>query len=44
MAEYTGFARTVDPRIQTRCIACPPDAHPDDAWCTWEFTLPADPA
>lgn len=41
IAEYTGFASAVDPRIQTRCVACPPDAHGDDAWCTWEFTLPA---
>ncbi|NOR49421.1 MAG: hypothetical protein GQ530_00110, partial [Desulfuromonadales bacterium] len=24
IVEYTGFARTVDPRIETRCIACPP--------------------
>lgn len=44
IVEYAGFARAVDPRIQTRCLACPPDAHPDDAWCTWEFTIPAEPA
>jgi hypothetical protein len=41
LVEYAGFARTIDPRIRTRCIACPPDAHPDDSWCIWEFTLPA---
>ncbi len=40
LVEYAGFARTIDPRIQTRCIACPPDDHPDDYWCAWEFTLP----
>ncbi len=40
VVEYSGFARTIDPRIRTRCIACPPDDHPDDRWCTWEFTLP----
>jgi hypothetical protein len=39
IAEYTGFARTVDPRIETRCIACPPDPHPADAWCSWEFII-----
>jgi hypothetical protein len=39
VVEYGGFARTVDPRIQTRCLACPPDAHPEDRWCAWEFTL-----
>ncbi len=41
IVEYSGFARTVDPRIRTRCVACPPDAHPDDYWCAWEFTLEA---
>ncbi len=40
LVEYAGFARTIDPRIQTRCIACPPDEHPDEYWCAWEFTLP----
>jgi len=39
IVEYTEFARTVDPRIQTRCLACPPDPHPGDSWCSWEFTL-----
>ena len=39
IVEYGEFARTIDPRIETRCIACPPDAHPDDRWCAWEFTL-----
>ena len=42
LAEYAEFARTVDPRIQTRCIACPPDDHPRDQWCAWEFTIPSD--
>jgi hypothetical protein len=39
LVEYGEFARTIDPRIETRCIACPPDAHPDTFWCAWEFTL-----
>ena len=37
--EYQEFARTVDPRIRTRCIACPPDNHPEQFWCVWEFSL-----
>ncbi|HBG07802.1 MAG: hypothetical protein A2075_23005 [Geobacteraceae bacterium GWC2_58_44] len=39
IVEYSGFAATIDPRILTRCIACPPDAHPDQFWCAWEFSL-----
>ena len=37
VVEYAEFARTVDPRIKTTCIACPPDRHPDSYWCAWEF-------
>ena len=37
--EYSGFARTIDPRIRTRCLTCPPDDHPEDVWCSWEFIL-----
>ncbi|AVX20935.1 MULTISPECIES: DUF6125 family protein [Carboxydocella] len=39
ITEYSGFARTIDPRIKTRCIACPPDEHPEEFYCAWEFTL-----
>ncbi len=39
LVEYAEFARAVDPRIRTRCITCPPDAHSEDTWCAWEFTL-----
>jgi hypothetical protein len=39
IVEYAEFARAVDPRFQTRCIACPPDNHPQQFWCAWEFTL-----
>ena len=40
LVEYAGFARTVDPRIVTRCISCPPDARAPDVACAWEFSLP----
>jgi hypothetical protein len=39
VVEYAGFARTIDPRIETCCIACPPDPHPEEYWCAWEFVL-----
>jgi hypothetical protein len=37
--EYSHFASAVDPRIKTRCVACPPDAHPEEFWCAWEFSV-----
>lgn len=39
IVEYSEFAKAIDPRITTRCIACPPDAHPEEFWCAWEFIL-----
>ncbi|MBU1318302.1 MAG: hypothetical protein KKH67_03800 [candidate division Zixibacteria bacterium] len=37
--EYETFAKTIDPRIEVNCIACPPDEQKRDFWCAWEFTL-----
>ncbi|NQT61874.1 MAG: hypothetical protein HQ556_02850 [Candidatus Marinimicrobia bacterium] len=39
IVEYTEFARTIDPRIITSCVSCPPDPHPDTYYCAWRFTL-----
>jgi len=39
IVEYSEFARAVDSRIRTRCIACPPDRHPETFWCAWEFII-----
>ena len=37
--EYTTFAETIDSRIKTTCIACPPDKHPEDWYCAWKFSI-----
>jgi hypothetical protein len=42
MVEYTYFARSIDERIITECIACPPDAHPDEWYCAWRFRMNAE--
>ena len=39
IVEYETFAKTIDPRIKTRCITCPPDDHPEDYYCAWEFYI-----
>ena len=36
--EFETFARTVDPRIQTTCLHCPPDPEAG-GHCGWEFRL-----
>jgi hypothetical protein len=40
LVEYAKFAETIDPRIQTECLGCPPDAHPKEYYCSWRFSLP----
>jgi len=37
--EYPYFARTIDDRITTECIGCPPDEHPQEWYCAWKFTI-----
>jgi hypothetical protein len=37
MAEYPTFAESIDPRIKTECIGCPPDEHPAEWYCAWRF-------
>jgi hypothetical protein len=31
------FAKEFNPEIVVHCILCPPDRHPEDLWCEWEF-------
>ncbi len=39
LVEYTYFAHTIDNRIKTECIFCPPDKHPEDCYCAWKFSI-----
>ncbi|UCG89544.1 MAG: hypothetical protein JSU57_03465 [Candidatus Heimdallarchaeota archaeon] len=39
IVEYSGFAATIDNRIKTNVIACPPDPMERDFHCGWEFTI-----
>jgi hypothetical protein len=44
MVEYSVFAATIDPRISTGCIACPPDGSKRDFMCGWRFHLDKEPS
>jgi hypothetical protein len=39
LVEYSYFARSIDKRIKTECIGCPPDDHPDNWFCAWRFFI-----
>ncbi|MFA5101687.1 MAG: DUF6125 family protein [Candidatus Thermoplasmatota archaeon] len=31
------FAKEFNPDIIVKCTVCPPDTHPENLWCEWEF-------
>lgn len=31
------FANEFNPDVVVECKVCPPDKHPDNLWCEWEF-------
>ncbi|NWG10177.1 hypothetical protein HXY33_00235 [Candidatus Bathyarchaeota archaeon] len=33
------FAKALNPMVKVNCLVCPPDKHPKELWCKWEFTL-----
>jgi hypothetical protein len=39
MVQFAGFARTIDPRISTRCLVSPPLDSPGEYYCAWEFSF-----
>lgn len=40
IVEYSGFARTIDSRLKTECIACPPDESAgNEFFCGWRFSI-----
>jgi len=36
---WSNFAKAIDERVKVRCVRAPPDPHPSDIWCEWEFSL-----
>lgn len=39
IVEYGEFAKTIDGRIECRCLSCFPDVTDDTCHCSWLFTL-----
>ncbi len=39
LIEYESFARSIDKRVKTQCIGCPPDDHPEEWFCAWRFSI-----
>ncbi|MFC2008073.1 DUF6125 family protein [Chloroflexota bacterium] len=38
-AIFTSYAEVVDPCVKLRCLTCPPDAHPPEYWCEWQYEI-----
>lgn len=38
-AYLENFAKTLNPDVEVYCLVCPPDKHPRNLWCKWEFRL-----
>lgn len=32
-------AQVINPKATVKCLVCPPDEHPEDVWCDWEFKI-----
>lgn len=39
IVEYSLFAKTIDCRIETEAVSCPPDITNPEFYCIWKFTL-----
>jgi len=42
LVEFSVFARTIDARVVTECLSCPPELQPGMQYCSWKFTLAAE--
>jgi hypothetical protein len=39
LVEFPVFARTIDARVTTECLSCPPETKEATPYCSWKFTL-----
>lgn len=36
---FSSYAQVADPGIKLSCLVCPPDPHPPQYWCEWQFEI-----
>jgi len=34
---FGSLCEVMDPKVKVTCLICPPEPHPEDIWCQWEF-------
>lgn len=39
IVEYSVFAKSIDDRITTTCLSCPPEINDNNVYCKWKFVL-----
>jgi hypothetical protein len=39
LAYFKSFVQPINPKIKVKCLTAPPDSHPKEYCCEWEFTL-----
>ena len=39
IAFFASYGQATDARMKLSCLLCPPDAHPREYWCEWQFEL-----
>ena len=39
IAYFKAYAEAIDPGIEVTCLTCPPDPHPPQVWCEWQFEI-----
>ncbi len=39
IAFLSSYVEVIDPRIKLTCLRCPPDKHPSQFWCEWQFEI-----
>ena len=39
IAIFASYAESVDSKVKLSCLTCPPDPHPSQFWCEWQYEI-----